>query len=415
MSARFIVGDVFDVLDTLEPASVDLVLSSPPFLALRSYLPGDHPNKGKEIGSEPTPADFLDTLLDVTEACARVLTPYGSLVFELGDTYAGGGGGPDSSGLVDKGDQHTTLNRMTQLMRANKGAWPLDKSLCGIPTLFAWSLAYGRNLLRPERTTDAWRVRNVVAWCRPNPPVGALGDKFRPGTSYLTVACKARDRWFDLDAVREAHRPDTVEHRERYPQSRYADTGKDANAARADGGKITGVPLNPAGAPPLDWWEIPTQPYKGSHYATWPEKLLVRPIEAMCPREVCTTCGQPRRRITERTAEYAAARKAIGDFNTRDEGQGTSGSRSTLSSAAGRDVTCAENATVGWTDCGHASFRRGVTLDPFAGSGTTLAVAEGLGRDSVGIDLDARNADLAYERCGMFLSVVVGDRLGETA
>jgi site-specific DNA-methyltransferase (adenine-specific) len=44
-------------------------------------------------------------------------------------------------------------------------------------------------------------------------------------------------------------------------------------------------------------------------------------------------------------------------------------------------------------------------LDPFAGSGTTLAVATGHGRDAIGIDLDARNADLARERVGMFLTV----------
>lgn len=85
MSARFIVATVFDALASLEDGSVDLVLSSPPFLALRSYLPADHPTKPREIGSEPTPADFLDTLLDVVEACDRVLAPHGSLVFELGD------------------------------------------------------------------------------------------------------------------------------------------------------------------------------------------------------------------------------------------------------------------------------------------------------------------------------------------
>ncbi len=50
-------------------------------------------------------------------------------------------------------------------------------------------------------------------------------------------------------------------------------------------------------------------------------------------------------------------------------------------------------------------WRNGVVLDPFAGSGTTLAVATGHGRDAIGIDLDARNADLARERIGMFLTV----------
>ena len=43
MTARFIVGDVFDGLATLEDGSVDLVVTSPPFLALRSCLPADHP------------------------------------------------------------------------------------------------------------------------------------------------------------------------------------------------------------------------------------------------------------------------------------------------------------------------------------------------------------------------------------
>ena len=45
------------------PNTVDLVLTSPPFLALRSYLPDGHPDKAKEIGSEPTPAEFIDTNL----------------------------------------------------------------------------------------------------------------------------------------------------------------------------------------------------------------------------------------------------------------------------------------------------------------------------------------------------------------
>ena len=62
MTSRYIVGDVFDVMGTMPDGSVDLILTSPPFLALRSYLPADHPDKAKEIGSEPTPAEFLDNL-----------------------------------------------------------------------------------------------------------------------------------------------------------------------------------------------------------------------------------------------------------------------------------------------------------------------------------------------------------------
>ena len=56
--------------------------------------------------------------------------------------------------------------------------------------------------------------------------------------------------------------------------------------------------------------------------------------------------------------------------------------------------------TVGWTDCGHDTWRAGHVLDPFGGSGTTGSVATGNGRDATLIDLDDRNLDLAYDRIG---------------
>ena len=37
-------------------------------------------------------------------------------------------------------------------------------------------------------------------------------------------------------------------------------------------------------------------------------------------------------------------------------------------------------------------------LDPFAGTGTTLAVADLHGRDAIGIDIDARNQQLYEQR-----------------
>ena len=60
-----------------------------------------------------------------------------------------------------------------------------------------------------------------------------------------------------------------------------------------------------------------------------------------------------------------------------------------------------------WSDCGHDNYRPGLVLDPFAGTGTTLAVAHGHSRDAIGIDIDERSADLARDRVGpLFLEVV---------
>src|SRR5262245_60166239 len=48
---KLMVGDVRDRLTDLPDGSVDLIVTSPPFLALRSYLPPGHPDKDREIGS----------------------------------------------------------------------------------------------------------------------------------------------------------------------------------------------------------------------------------------------------------------------------------------------------------------------------------------------------------------------------
>ena len=383
--ATYLVGDVFDRMAAMPDGSVDLVLTSPPFLALRSYLPADHPDKAKEIGSEPTPAEFLDTLLRLTAEWERVLAPHGSIAVELGDTYASSGG----NDFAPRG------------RRGNGPGWPLDKSMCGIPHLYHLSLAYGRNLLTGEPSpAGQWRIRNVVAWVRPNPPVGALGDKFRPGTSYITVACKARDRWFDLDDVREPFKhPD---HNARNPDRGSGTQGAKVNADRNDGGGGN-WPSTTGGAPPLDWWQVSTEPYSGSHYATWPRKLLERPIRAMCPAEVCRTCGEPRRRIVGDVC-YVLANSGEPVEAQQWERNDTGANRKQVIGRANGAVRVAD--TLGFTDCGHGDYRRGIVLDPFAGSGTTLAVATGLGRDAIGIDIDERNADLARDRCGMFLTVI---------
>jgi len=442
MSVEYRIGDVFERLAEIPDGSIDLVVTSPPFLALRSYLPTDHPDKHKEIGSEPTPAEFIDTLLALSAEWGRVLAPHGSICVELGDTFSasGGSGGDYNAGGMRNGQSkvdgsarrtrtnnlYNTDNRYSDDWNVGNTAgkaiegvpmnggngWPLAKSLTGIPTLYPWSLAYGRNLLTGEPSpAGQWRIRNVIVWARPNPPVGALGDKWRPATSYITVACKGPKRYFDLDAVRTA----------------LLHPGKSATTAR--GTDETHRHLGPydasasAGAPPLDWhaddhpedgdwlWKLSTQPYAGSHYAAFPFALPRRLILAMCPQRVCVTCGKPSTRIVETDSDYA---KHLGSsWADRSEGRSkaatTDRNPHSVQPTGGR-ITSAQNVTTGWTDCGCSDdgthWRTGVVLDPFAGSGTSLEAAQAVGRSAIGIDLDSRNADLARNRVGMFLEVV---------
>ena len=385
MTARYLVGDVRATLATLEPASVDLVLTSPPFLALRSYLPADHADKPLEIGSEASPGAYIDSLLDVVEACTPVLAPHGSMVFELGDTYSGDVTTGSATSSISP-SRVRAAHSGTGTTRVRKGdGWPLDKSLCLIPELFRIALVYGFNPLT-GRQTDRWRARNVIRWCRPNPPVGALGDKFRPATTDMVVICRHRSRYFDLDAVRT-------------PAARGPRPGESTTKIRREhgNGRVEDrPPTSPewAGAPPLDWWNIPTEPYEGAHYATWPRQLCVIPIAAMCPHRVCRECGRPSERIVDVDGLNGHDFKTF-DGAENDRAVGLGGARLSMP-----DIT---RTTVGWTDCGHGDWRPGMVLDPFAGSGTTLAVATGHGRSAIGIDLDERNAELAVNRIGPLL------------
>lgn len=422
-----------------------------------------------EIGSEPTPAEFLDVLLALTAEWGRVLAPWGSIAIELGDSYTGvrkalrprtnrpriakPGEGPMKWDR-DDGRRYVTGQPYADNFRlGNPGGagWPRPKSLALIPQLYAVALAYGLNpLTGAESPAGKWLVRNVIVWHRPNPAPSDLGDKVRPSTSYITVATRAAKRWFDLDAVR--HPGDS--HQTSRSKLNLGNPGY--NTGAHTGSEVLG---NPAGAPPLDcWfdehdeidlgeftddshetWSMPTESSTLAHYAMWPSKLAERLILMMCPAEVCTVCGEPRRRINGaptleayRGSDRAQTRRAVAlaDKNgltdahiaaIRAFGTSDAGKAQTINNGAGKntaDVTrlageakavlggyfrefvmsgnCERPST--WSDCGHGAFGAGTVLDPFAGTGTTLAVADLLGRNGIGFDLNPASVALYPRR-----------------
>lgn len=490
MTARLIIGDVRKALATLPDASVDLIVTSWPYLRLRSYLPPDHPDKTLEIGSEATPAEFIDTLLAVTGDFTRVLAPHGSIATELGDSFSGDNGAGGNEGLRDEPPRRS--NRRDAALVAPPGrhsagggnGWPPAKSLACIPALYEVALAYGINpLAGTPSPAGRWLVRNYVVHARPNPPVGALGDKWRPACSFWSVATLSENRYFDVDAVRSERSPNTHARAAKGVAVRQR-AGKSA----ARGGNWGSLPelTETGGAPPLDWsrdddqypddaWHLSTHPYPGAHFATFSPALVEKFILSMAPHRVCRACGQPSRRIAEPTREYAAVKERVGSFkdHSTDATTGSTGSNRARDMGT---MTSAERVTLGWTECGcgdgcrptewklevievpqgrtpggewvdmdewasddapskirtkrkkkrvlvnagechdHSHWRNGIVLDPFAGSGTTLAVATGHGRDAIGIDIDERNAALALQRVGpLMLTVETLNTLKEIA
>jgi len=178
------------------------------------------------------------------------------------------------------------------------------------------------------------------------------------------------------------------------------------------------------GSNPGDVWPIALKRNMGRHLAPFPAELVDRALTLACPAQVCTACGEPRRRIVERTSELDPERpqarramelakqygltpehiRAIQATGISDAGKalhvqtGTgrnAKSTQVLASEAKavlggyfREFTFAKKKTAGWTDCGcGVAFRPGVVLDPFMGTGTTIRVAETMGFSAVGVDL----------------------------
>ena len=126
-------------------------------------------------------------------------------------------------------------------------------------------------------------------------------------------------------------------------------------------------------------WTISTQPYPESHFATFPEALVEPMIRAGCPQFVCKKCRKGREKIIK--AEGGTIGRSWHDHK-EDLKQGQ---RADNEAKGGHGY---KKIDKGLTDCGcNAGFEGGVCLDPFAGSGTVLRVAEQLNRKAIGLDL----------------------------
>ena len=74
-------GDALAYAQAMPPASVDLVVTSPPYWRLRDYT---HPD---QWGQERTPEEYVARLVELFRELRRVLKPRGNVLLNLGDTY----------------------------------------------------------------------------------------------------------------------------------------------------------------------------------------------------------------------------------------------------------------------------------------------------------------------------------------
>ena len=155
-------------------------------------------------------------------------------------------------------------------------------------------------------------------------------------------------------------------------------------------------------------WRIATRPFRGNHFATFPEDLPRRCILAGTSEYgVCAECGAPWERLVERMFEPQ------GDVSA-EKGIKGSGNQKPMDASNGWDGFSrgrTNSATTGWqpTCACDVAVVPATVLDPFVGSGTTAVAAQKLGRRSVGVDASEEYLQLAVMRLGaVFLPLQLG-------
>ncbi|MDQ1204649.1 hypothetical protein QE377_001008 [Microbacterium sp. SORGH_AS 862] len=212
---RLLIGDAATTLATLPAASVDMVLTSPPYAnGLRDY------GVAGQLGNEATVQEWVDDVLAALTPLERVLKPDGTLWLNVGDSYS-----------------------------RTPGEGAPRKSL----------------LLGPERLALAmiergWLLRNKVVWAKPNGLPTAVTDRLRNKWEVVYVFARTPKYFFDLDAVRVPHLTRPPRRRESLPARTRPDTWQGRKGDRGDGLqrlRARGRVGHDLGSNPGDVWLIP--------------------------------------------------------------------------------------------------------------------------------------------------------------
>jgi DNA modification methylase len=228
----------------------------------------------RQIGLEPTPGEYVETMVAVFREVRRVLRDDGTLWPNLGDGYASAAGGYDDDGSVGATAMPRIGRKTRAAIVAHRGRKPPSglkpKDLIGMP----WEVALA---LR----RDGWYLRSDVIWAKPNPMPESVTDRPTKSHEYLFLLSKSERYFYDADAIREPLAPSTLaDHASKRARKSKGSDGTALIAADNWGARcgVRKPKLDEAGAVlganKRSVWTVATQPYYGAHFATFPPALI---------------------------------------------------------------------------------------------------------------------------------------------
>jgi DNA modification methylase len=250
MTAQILIGDVTTRLNDIPDASVQCVVTSPPYWGLRDYGHQD------QIGLEPTPNEYVARMVDVFREVRRVLADDGTLWLNLGDSYNGA--------AVNRSGQHGYDDGQTNRSQRFSVGGVRDlkpKDLVGIP----WRVAFALQ-------ADGWWLRQDIIWHKPNPMPESVTNRCTKAHEYVFLLTKSARYYYDNAAIAE-------------PSIRAGEVVKATNKDTAKNGAKGKFGATSVGFTQHDTlvgetrnrrsvWTISTKPFKGAHFAVMPEALV---------------------------------------------------------------------------------------------------------------------------------------------
>ena len=175
-------GDARNLAHFIQPESVDLILTSPPYYRQRDY------GVDGQIGMEPTVTEYIEELMKVFNGLRNALKSGGNLLINVADSYATSPTGNLGNSMTITGgkrNQEASAKRPTKLG-------------CGVPekSLFLVPERLGLALL-----DSGWIVRQTIIWHKPNAMPSSVRDRCHMAHEVVIHATKAKRYFFDASPL----------------------------------------------------------------------------------------------------------------------------------------------------------------------------------------------------------------------
>ncbi len=252
-----LIGDCRETLKTLHAQITTgiakrprMCVTSPPYYGLRDYG-----GENSQIGMEQSPEEYIQQLVEVFRSVRDVLTDDGTLWVNIGDSYynyRSDGNYPKQTVAKTRQDlpMHTPV-------RANKLEGYKSKDLIGIPWMLAFALR-----------ADGWYLRQDIIWHKPNPMPESVKDRCTKAHEYIFLLSKSKYYHYDHEAIKEK----AVGERWGGNTPINMDNTKDVDNQFSGLTRPRKMVYDKRNKRSV--WKVNTKPYKGAHFAVFPEELI---------------------------------------------------------------------------------------------------------------------------------------------